>query len=89
MCVSIGQLVCFHTSVQTPTQVHFTDVVMTWSEPGYEVGLCKAQNDVNDTVGCLHVVRTYSFKKDIKLYILASYIAFSLLRRKIIILQKK
>ena len=33
----------------------------------------KHENDVGDTIGCLEVVRIYSFRKEIKL---ASYIAF-------------
>ena len=36
----------------------------------------KHENDVNDTIGCLQVVRIYSFMKEIKLCIGASYIVF-------------
>ena len=47
----------------------------------------KHENDVRKMVGCLKVIRIYSFMKEIKVYPRASYISsFSLLRRKIIIL---
>ena len=46
----------------------------------------KHENEVSNMVGCLQVVRIYSFMKQIKVYIRAKYIVFSLLSRKIIIL---
>ena len=36
----------------------------------------KHENDVSDMIGCLQVVRIYSFMKERKLYIHASYIVF-------------
>ena len=36
----------------------------------------KHENDVSYMIGCLQVVITYSFMKEIKLYIRASYIIF-------------
>ena len=36
----------------------------------------KQENDVNNMVGCLQVVRIYSFMKEIKLYIRALFIVF-------------
>ena len=36
----------------------------------------KHENDVNDMIGCLRVLRIYSFMKEIKLYKRVSYIVF-------------
>ena len=36
----------------------------------------KHKNDVSTMVGCLQVVRIYSFMKEIKVYIRASYVVF-------------
>ena len=36
----------------------------------------KQENDVSNIVGCLQAVRIYSFMKEIKVYIRASYIIF-------------
>ena len=36
----------------------------------------KHENDVSDLIGCLQVVRIYSFTKEIKFYTRASYIVF-------------
>ena len=36
----------------------------------------KHENDVNNTSGCFHVGRIYSFMEDTKLYIRSSYIVF-------------
>ena len=36
----------------------------------------KHENDVSNMVGCLQVVRIYSFKKEIKVNLRASYIVF-------------
>ena len=36
----------------------------------------KHENDVSNVIGCLQIVRIYSFMKEIKVYIRASYIVF-------------
>ena len=36
----------------------------------------KHKNEVSDMIGCLQVVRIYSFMKEIKSYVRASYIVF-------------
>ena len=36
----------------------------------------KHENDVSNMVGCIQVVRIYSFMKEIKVFIRASYIIF-------------
>ena len=44
----------------------------------------KPKNNVNNMVDCLQVVKIYSFMKEIKLYVTASYVVFLLLSREII-----
>ena len=39
-------------------------------------GAMKHENDVSNMIGCLQVVRIYSFMKEIKVNIRASYIVF-------------
>ena len=49
---------------------------MFWLVNKYFHGATKHENDVNDMIGWLQVVRIYSFMKEIKVYIRASYIVF-------------
>ena len=42
----------------------------------------KHENEVRNMVGCLQVVRIYSFKKEIEVYIYTSYIVFLFVKMK-------
>ena len=48
----------------------------------------KHENDVSNVVDCLRVVRIYSFMKEVKVYIRASYTVFFFITQKIILLKK-
>ena len=43
------------------------------------IAAMKLENYVDDMIGCLQVVRIYSFMEEIKLFMWASYIVFSLI----------
>ena len=48
-----------------------------WSTSVFRIAM-KHENDVSNMFGCLQVVKIYSFMKEMKVYIHASYIAFVL-----------